>query len=297
MMVKVGNILFIIFFCLISGCQPKAKIDDHKERAMTIDKIYNISLGLEGDKNLSEYSKDSLDQQPAGMSFRDLNFTPPNLGKVSLDVAGQSLMIDHVFNVMGSSKDYDPNLKGIQSLDINAGLNKEEFVSQEKAYQAYVNLVNQINNNGWKNYFLLSMPRIGVDKDNNVNYLFSNGVIIEPKYILTYEEWNNFFSKKSSLDYNLYLNGVYIVMSINKGGHKDNQVQYMLKFDITTMRSYMRNLVTNSYKMTSVEFEKAYTSELIIQNNYRLESEKDMIKQGYKIDENYKDPDVWEYVK
>lgn len=287
-------ILIVVINCLLA-CNSQNEFDSLQDKKINLSQRYNISLGLEGDKKLIEYSKDPLDQQPAGISFRDLNFTPPNLGKVNLDVADQSLMIDHVFNVMGSSINYDPNLEGIQTLDINAGLNKEEFVTQEQAYQAYVNLVNQINNNGWKNYFLLGMPRI--DKDNNVNYLFNNGVVIDPKYILTYEEWNNFFSKKTSLDYNLYMNGVYIVMSINKWEHKDDQVQYMLKFDVTTMRYYMRNLVTNSYKMTPAEFQKAYATELIIQNNYRLEGEKILEKQSYQIDENYHDPDVWEYVK
>ena len=288
-------IILILVSCTFLGCQAENKNNASKDKVVKIDKVYSLQLGVEGENKFIEYAKDSLDKQPAGISFRNLNFNPPNLGKVSLDVAGQSLIIDHVFNVMGSSIDYDPNLKGIQTLDINAGLNKEEFVNEEEAYQAYTHLVKQLNKNGWQKYILISSARI--DNNDNLKSIYDTGLVVDPNYILSYEEWSNFFNINSSFDYNLYQKGVYLTISINKGKSKDNQKQYMLRYDVRIMKYYIKNLISESRNMNSIELKKAYDLEMLKFKNERLISEKDIIKQGYKIDENYKDPDVWDYVK
>lgn len=296
MMEKVDRLIILILIsCVFLGCQPENKNNSSKENVMKFDKIYSLQLGVDGENKFIEYAKDSLDKQPAGMSFRDMIFTPPNLGKVSLDVAEQKLILDHVFSVMGSNIDYDPNLKGIQTIDINAGLNKEEFVTEEQAYQAYVNLFQQLNRNGWKNHFDVLSPRIA--KEDNIKSIYDDSNVIDPAHIFTYEEWRKIFNEKVSLYYNLYLNGVYMGITLNKRGGKEDKVQYMLRLNVSTIKYRVRNSISKSYKMSDLEFKKAYDNDLLRTLKIRLVEEKERKTNGYHIDENYKDPDVWNYVK
>ena len=288
-------IILILVSCTFLGCQAENKNNASKDKVVKIDKFYSLQLGVEGENKFIEYAKDSLDKQPAGISFRNLNFNPPNLGNVSLDVAGQSLMIDHVFNVMGSSIDYDPNLKGIQTIDVNAGLNKEEFVTEEQAYQAYVKLFEQLNQNGWKNHFDVLSPRIA--KEDNIKSIYDDSNVIDPAHIFTYEEWRKIFNEKISLYYNLYLNGVYMGITLNKRSGKEDKVQYMLRLNVSTIKYRVRNSISKSYKMSELEFKKAYDNDLLRTLKIRLVEEKERKTNGYHIDENYKDPDVWDYVK
>ncbi|MDH1438621.1 hypothetical protein N5I27_09650 [Acinetobacter johnsonii] len=49
--------------------------------------------------------------------------------------------------------------------------------------------------------------------------------------------------------------------------------------------------------MTSKELEQAFKNELIRNKKSREIDEKEAMAQGYHINENYIDPDVWQYVK
>lgn len=285
-------IILILVSCTFLGCQAENKNNASKDKVM---KVYSLLLGVEGEKKFIEYAKDSLDKQPAGMSFRDMLFTPPNLGKVSLDIVEQKLILDHVFSIMGSNIDYDPNLKGIQTIDINAGLNKEEFVTEEQAYQTYVNLFQQLNRNGWKNYFDPSASRIA--KEDNIKSIYDDSNVIDPAHIFTYQEWLDFFNKNKSLYFNLYLNGIHMGITINKDEGKQDKVQYMLRLNVSTIKYRVRNSIDESYKMSELTFNQAYKDYILRASKNRLIEEKERKTIGYHIDENYKDPDVWHYVK
>lgn len=122
-------------------------------------------------------------------------------------------MIDHVFSVLGTS--FNPE-DGIQGLDIDTGLNKEEFVTPEHAYQGYVELMKRINQAGWKNYFIKSMPRIA--KEDNLRYLMESGYVIDPGYIFSYEEWQKIINESvgNSIGYRLYANGILLNLDIDQ---------------------------------------------------------------------------------
>lgn len=296
MMGKMDRLIILILISFIFlGCQPENKNNSSKEKVMNVDQVYSLQLGVDGDRKFSEYAKDSLDKQPAGMSFRDMVFTPPNLAKVSLDVAEQKLTIEHAFSVMASNIDYDPNLKGVQTIDINAGLNKEDFVTEHQAYEGYVKLFKKLKKNGWKNYFDPSAARI--DKKDNMKSLYDDSNVIDPTHIFTYEEWREIFNKNESLYYHLYLNGVYIGITINKDEGEQDKVQYMLRLNISTIKYRVRNSITDSYKMSEQIFNQAYKDYILRASKNRLSEEKERKISGYKIDESYKDPDVWNYVK
>lgn len=281
-----------MFGWLLLACQPNAK---NTESNTMNQQPYTLHLGLQGLKDFAQHNLGRTDSHPSGAGFRELDFSPPNLGQIKVENGANSLVIDHVFSVLGTSFNKED---GIQGLDINAGLNKEEFVSPEQAYQAYVNLMKRLNQAGWRLYIARYNPRIA--KEDNIRYLMEWGYVIDPSYIFNYEEWKKIINSigGNSIGYRLYANGILLNVSLNQTKKtEDGKEQYMVRYVFDTIRYNQRNLISDAYEMTPQEFEHAFKNEEIRNKRSREANEKEAIAQGYRIDRNYVDPDVWQYVK
>ncbi|WPP70306.1 hypothetical protein SOI81_01120 [Acinetobacter pittii] len=284
--------LIFIFGLLLSACQPTS---EHNQNLTINQQAYTLHMGEQGIQDFSKYSDDNVDNHPAGVSFRELQLSPPNLGKITIENGSNTLSIEHVFSVLGTQ--YDKN-EGIQVLDIDAGLTKEEFATSEQVYQSYVALMKRINQAGWKNYFFTDAPRIA--KEDNIKHLSKSRDVIDPSYIFSFEEWKNIInnSPTKSLGYRLYANGVILDISLKRTAKNErNEEQYMLRFSFQSVRYNERDSISDSDKMTSIEFEQAFKKRLIENKKYREKEERKAKAEGYHIDEEYTDPDVWPYVK
>ncbi|WP_180073285.1 MULTISPECIES: hypothetical protein [unclassified Acinetobacter] len=292
------NFFFVVIFgFLLLGCQPNTK--NTENNAMN-QQPYLIHFGPQGFKDFAQYNQGEVDNHPVA-SFTSLRFSAPNLGQIKIENGANSLLIDHVFNVLGTSFHKE---EGIEGIDIDAGLNKEEFVRPEQAYEAYVALMKRLNEARWKNYFYRFSARIA--KEDNIRYLMQSGDVIDPAYIFTDEEWKKIINNVTgnSIGYRLYANGILLNLSIKQTQkNEDGKEQYIVRYAFNTIRYDERNSMDDSennidtYKMTSKELEQAFTNELIRNKKSREIDEKEVIVQGYHIDENYEDPDVWQYVK
>ncbi|WP_454665749.1 hypothetical protein [Acinetobacter calcoaceticus] len=284
--------LIFIFGLLLSACQPTSK---YNENLSLKQQAYTLHMGEQGVQDFLKYSDGDVDNHPAGVSFRELQFSPPHLGKLKIKNGANSLLIEHVFSVLGTQ--YDKN-EGIQVLDIDAGLTKEEFATPEQAYQSYVALIKRINQAGWKNYFFADAPRIA--KEDNIKHLSKSRDVIDPSYIFSFEEWKNIInnSPTKSLGYRLYANGVILDISLKRTAKNErNEEQYMLRFSFQSVRYNERDSITDFDKMTLSKFEQAFKKRLIENKKYREKEEIKAKTEGYHIDEEYTDPDVWPYVK
>lgn len=291
-------ILVLIIGWLLLGCQPNAK--NTENNAMN-QQSYVLHFGQQGVKDFAQDNQEKVDNHPSGAGFRELDFIPPNLGQIKIENGINSLLIDHVFSVLGTSFHQED---GIQGLDINAGLNKEEFVNPEQAYQAYVDLMKRLNQAGWQLYISRYNPRIA--KEDNIRYIMEWGYVIDPSYIFNYEEWQKIINTigGNSIGYRLYANGILLNLSLDRTQKTaEGKEQYVVRYTFDTVRYNQRNLMDDSennidtYKMTSQELEQAFKNELIRNKKSREMDEKDAISQGYRIDASYVDPDVWQYVK
>ena len=290
-------IFVFTFGFLLLGCQPNAK---NTENSAMNQQPYVLHLGLQGFKDFTQYNQGEVENHPVA-SFRSLRFSPPNLGQIKIENGTSSLVIDHVFYVFGTSFHKE---EGIEGIDIDAGLNKEEFVRPEQAYQAYVDLMKQVNQAGWKLYISRYNPRIA--KEDNMRYLMKWGYMIDPSYILTYEEWQNIINTSggNSFGYRLYANGLLLNIRINQTKKmEDGKEQYIVRYTFDTIRYNQRNLMDdsenniNTYTMTPLELKKAFDNEERRDKRLREQEEKTAIMEGYRIDENYIGPDLWQYVK
>lgn len=284
--------IILIFGGLLSACQPNT---NNIEKSMMNEQLYILHFGQQGFKDFAQYNLGRADSHPSGADFRELDFSPPNLGKIKVENNTNSLVVDHVFSVLGTSfSKHD----GVQILDIDAGLNKEEFVSPEQAYQGYVELMKRLNQAGWKNYVARYSPRIA--KEDNIRYLMKGHNVIDISYIFNYEEWKKIINSvaTNSIDYRLYANDIFLDISINqKVKNEQGKEQYIVRYTFQTIRYNQRNLIINSSEITAKELEQKFKSNLERYTRLREKDEKDAIAQGYRIDEGYIDPDVWQYVK
>ncbi len=285
-------IISLLISLLVTACQPAPK---KLEKNSMNQPPYSLHFGTQGFKDFAQHQLNRSESHPSGAGFKELDFSPPNLGKIKIENGENSLVIDHVFSVLGTS--FNPE-DGIQGLDIDTGLNKEEFVTPEHAYQGYVELMKRINQAGWKNYFIRSMPRIA--KEDNLRYLMESGYVIDPGYIFSYEEWQKIISESvgNSIGYRLYANGILLNLDIDQTKKiEDGKEQYIVRYAFDTIRYDERNSIPNGYKITSKELEQAFKQEVLRAKKSREMDEKEAIKNGYRIDQDYVDPDVWPFVK
>ncbi|MEQ1144342.1 hypothetical protein [Acinetobacter soli] len=296
MMERFNRIIYFIVSLLISllvtACQPAPK---KLEKNSMNQPPYSLHFGQHGFKDFAQHQLNRSESHPSGAGFKELDFTPPNLGKIRIENGENSLLIDHVFSVLGTS--FNPE-DGIQGLDIDTGLNKEEFVTPEQAYQGYVELMKRINQAGWKNYFIGDMPRIA--KENNLRYLMESGYVIDPDYIFSYEEWKKIISESvgNSIGYRLYANGIFVSIRLKQTKKtEDGKEQYIVRYAFETIRYAERNMISDAYKMPPQELEHAFKQEVLRAKKSREMDEKEAIKNGYRIDQDYVDPDVWPFVK
>lgn len=274
-----------------------------EEKKMSENGIYKLAFGLQGEQQFQKYSEEGEDKQPAGMGFYSLLWNSPPLAQVYIDLGPHSLTIPNTLSVLGTKANYDKTLQGIQIIDLNAGLNKEELVSEQEAYDAYVKMIKHINAQGWQQYFIYYSARL--DKSDNLKRIMEYGEVVDPNYILSYKEWVELFNSRNSLDYTLYAPGMYLTIIINKTAvntlsetaQNKGQVQYMVRYSFESVNYNRKNLISKSYMMSAEEFKKAYHLDLIESVKVRAEDEQREKAEGYKIDENYKDPDAWPYVK
>ena len=57
---------------------------------------------------------------------------------------------------------------GIQIMDINASLHQNEYTNSQEAYTAYTKIIDQMNTQQWKQYFLPYAARIDKKRKSQI---------------------------------------------------------------------------------------------------------------------------------
>jgi len=292
MMERAVSYIFLIFIFLnLQACHAQQK----EQKMSSQPELYTLNFGIEGEKKFKSYMQTGVDQQPAGMSFFDLTWEPPHLANIKIDLGENSFVIKNAFSAMGTRIDYAQQNEGIQIIDVTAGLNKEEFVSEEQAYMAYKELFSQLQKAGWEQYFFPSTSRTA--KKDNMKSMIEDGLIIDPYNLLTLTEWSNFFNKKPTVTVRLYTHGVSLEISIDKTKSENDKKQYMLRYSIETINYSTKNSIKDGYKLSGQELKTAFDERVKYNQKQRARVESQAKKEGFHIDDSYQDPDIWQYVK
>lgn len=284
-----------VMSCSLLACQPSNITNKNIQvKSQQLD-VIDLHFGEQGLKDFIQYSHTPIDRQPAGMNFLSLDWTPPQLGKVKVVTGKSNFEIDNVISVMGTQIARRSN-DGIQIMDINASLHQNEYTNSQEAYTAYTKIIDQINTQQWKQYFLPYTARI--DKKENLKYMDQNmGDVVDPTVKLSPKELQEILSKTNRLVFNLYNNDVRVDIVINRTYNDDKKEQYMVRYSFEHFRYAGRNAISDSDTMNHEQLQQAFLKELNENKNDRRVKESRAKIAGYQIDETYKDPNIWQYVQ
>lgn len=263
----------------------------------------DFHFGEQGVKDFQnyKYGVDNNYMQQVGMGFLELDWGENALGKIRVHTETGDIELDSIEMILGVNfgrKTY----QGIHGLDISGYLHDKEYVTYEEAYKNYVALMTELNNKGWKQYFMEGMPRYAAN--DNIKRLYSGSTGSDSSQIFNYEEWYKLWKKTGNYGVSVYKDGV--IVFINMSDRSDTvsteidtskYVKIEVSYRFNTLRYWARNSVENSDDMSAEEFKKAFDEYILDAYESRLSMEQDEKAEGYQIDENYVDPDYWKYAK
>ncbi|MCF0263648.1 hypothetical protein KW868_04095 [Acinetobacter guillouiae] len=285
-----------VMSCSLLACQPSNITNKNIQLTSQQLEVIDLHFGEQGLKDFTQYSHTPIDRQPAGMNFLSLDWTPPQLGKVKVVTGKSNFEIDNVISVMGTQIARRSN-DGIQIMDINASLHQNEYTNSQEAYTAYTKIIDQINTQQWKQYFLPNDARL--DKKDNLKYMSQNmGEVIDPSYTLSFKEWQEMMvGTNGTMYFNLYNNDVTLGITFTQTHKDDKKEQYMVRYSFEHFRYAGRNAISDSDTMNPEQLQQAFLKELNENKNDRRMKESRAKIAGYQIDETYNDPDIWQYVQ
>lgn len=285
-----------VMSCSLLACQPSNITNKNIQLTSQQLEVIDLHFGEQGLKDFIQYSHTPIDRQPAGMNFLSLDWTPPQLGKVKVVTGKSNFEIDNVISVMGTQIARRSN-DGIQIMDINASLHQNEYTNSQEAYTAYTKIIDQINTQQWKQYFLPNDARL--DKKDNLKYMSQNmGEVIDPSYTLSFKEWQEMMvGTNGTMYFNLYNNDVTLGITFTQTHKDDKKEQYMVRYSFEHFRYAGRNAISDSDTMNPEQLQQAFLKELNENKNDRRMKESRAKIAGYQIDETYNDPDIWQYVQ
>lgn len=257
------------------------------------DKLERIELylGEVGLETIMEYNRGDIARHGSGINFTGLNWKPPHLGKVKIFSSKSDLEIDHVFWLQG----YEFRRGfGLQSLTIKSSLHLEEFATREEIYQAYVDLMNQLQQKGWRQFFLPFVARIS--PEDNLKHIQERSTVTDPSYVLTEEEWSNqMYRPNKHLYFDLQNGDLILSINIELKYADDEKVQYMIDYKFQSKQYYNINSIGLDYeKMTTDEKEQKIIEKQQKNQESRRKDEQREVLKGYRIDENYIE-DIFDY--
>lgn len=257
------------------------------------DKMERIELylGAVGLETIMEYNSGDIARHGSGIDLTSLNWKPPHLGRLKVYSSKSDLEIDNIFWLQGYV--FYQGF-GLQKIRITSSLHLEEYATREEIYQAYVALMDQLQQKGWRQYFLPFAARLS--PEDNLKNIQERSKVTAPSYILTEEEWSKQMRNPTQ---NLYLdlqNGDLILkINIAQKYADDEKVQYMVSYVFESKQHYNINSIGRYYEAMTLDEKKENFLEKQERNqeSRKRDEERETLK-GYRIDESYIE-DIYDY--
>jgi hypothetical protein len=252
-----------------------------------------------------QYARD--EHQPAGITFRERKWRYPNLGTVRFEHGRYSFDMGSVFYLL-SSVDGRYESDGMQDFTAHFGVSDPDSIRHREAYQLITAYTKHLLDLGWQRYIPYNHPRLaGRDA---YRYAKEKRYWFDPKIALTYEQWLGLIGKETYY-IDLYADGVILSMIVRQTilnqehmneRRPDLDVKewggYLYRIEVRSVKDYVR-VETQAYsdaeraKNWLINWESK-KQELF---SWRKEEEDKLRKEGYRIDESYKDIDFTPYLK
>mgnify|MGYP007087627811 FL=1 len=305
------RLLFVLVVFIIGVMGLQACHADNSP--LTPPQEVTLHFGRQGVRDFYAYTHGTSDDYPEIMSFYELDWGLDNLGTIHLNHFDSTTTISNVNWVMGTKN--SRHTHGIGGLDVHADLSKTQYATAEQAYQDYVALITAFKKAGWQHYFEPQNARIA--KEDNVKILTYDNPddVPDDKYVLytgyssdsltplTFEEWRQVIEGqkyKFSLNLNLYLRDVVLHINIQEWQTKPNPIPsqpdlkyYKVRYEFNTAKYEFYRAIRGD---TIEELKQDYDDEYETNKSIRQEYETRAKNAGFRINESYQDPDMWQYI-
>ena len=195
-------------------------------------------------------------------------------------------------HILASSQ--EGNGWGVTSIEVDAEFYRSD--RPDKHFQArkkFLGLLRELQAKGWKRYYYPGGARM-VDKID----IFQGGEYVYIDYEPSEQEWLNVFTQGlESLSYELYVDGVILSISLNADSNEYWQGYSIYKISMEfDALEYKFQDYSGVYKRDNddrfIPAKWLPMVEEVLQSNdkYRMEKERELKRQGIKIDESYQDP-------
>lgn len=231
-----------------------------------------------------------IDRQPVGMHFYERDWPMKQLGSVRYLQGRRSFDIPWVSGVMGSSNPERPE-QGIYSWYIRAFAMQEARIAHELARDRLFSMFRDLLMVGWRPFVEVGDPRLFAAQAVRYQLQERGGVYLDASYLPTMEQW---------MQINEYLpywcfwaDGVYMsVRVVDEPALRDPAVEGVYMFSIT-LESEAPHFWTYFDKVEDMDrWKELIPAEMARVAATRPGKEAELRRQGYVIDENYRDPPI-----
>ena len=305
------RLLFVLVVFIIGVMGLQACHADNSP--LTPPQEVTLHFGHQGIRDFYAYTHGTSEDYPEIMSFYELDWGLDNLGTIHLNHFDSTTTISNVSWVMGTKN--SRHTHGIGGLDVHADLSKTQYATQEQAYQDYVALITAFKKAGWQQYFEPQHARIA--KEDNVKiltydnpddvpddrYVLYTGYSSDSLTPLTFEEWRQVIEGqkyKFSLNLNLYLRDVVLHINIQEWQTKPNPIPsqpdlkyYKVRYEFNTAKyEFYRAIRGDTIEELKQDYDDEYETNKSIRQKYETRAK----NAGFRINEDYQDPDMWQYI-
>ncbi|MES2756704.1 MAG: hypothetical protein V4693_04960 [Pseudomonadota bacterium] len=229
-----------------------------------------------------------VDEQPAGINFYTIRFTPKSRGRALILVGHKPFSIDHVISITGS-EDVDLREEGISEFHINSSIDGSGTILHDDARLKFFNIVRNITNAGWRSIIPRGMARLR--GKSMTQYLLENKkyTTLDASYIPSLNEWMRI---PSLTVWEFYLDQTYLSLKFTRENSLQDPLKpgaYLVSFDIQSEAEYFRSYVDSSDRKN---WREILPKELRTLAESRAKMEEAMRKKGEVIDSAYVDPRV-----
>jgi hypothetical protein len=293
---KIFLVCFAVFtFTCLMACNSSSEINDRQKEAPMTESDYTIKVRMgESTDLLINQNPKLFSQYQSGTS---VGFIRPNVDmneekKIKIIFfdknENQSLKLESIENLLFVS---DSNYKkyGITDISLEIPVDDASEIKDKKVYLAFEKLIKNLNLSGWKVFYYHGDPRIFGEESFKLNLLNDRGSL-DGYYLDNYEAWMKYSEILEINSLEFYNNGNYLTVSFRTG--IDHYIIDM-KFASTFSNYFYRY----DEDIRDKEWATLLKNDLSKWQNERKLTEKKLKSEQYIINENYKDPEIWEYMK
>lgn len=277
------------------ACNSSSQITEKEKEINMADSDYmiNASMGEPTELLVSRNPK-IFSEYKTGTS---VGFIRPNIAgkdeyRLKLNLVDKkdntALMFDSMQNLLFVSDDHYKKY-GITDLSFEIPVSGTSQIKDNLNFLLYEKTVKKLRKNGWKVFYYHSEPRVFGKESFELNTRLDRGSL-DGYYLDDYNKWSTYSDRLELSSLNFYKNGSYLTISFRAG--IDNYI-----FDMKVATSFSTYFYQYDENIRDKEWEDLLEKDLAKWKKQRQITEGNLQKQGYKIDENYQDPDVWEYLK